>query len=58
MFLDPETNNYIQWRMCPPGRCKFFFTVEGKQLISNKYPIANYHLRTKVFNNQFMLGHI
>ena len=36
------------WRMCPPGKCKFFFTVEGKARISNKYPTVNEKLRKKI----------
>ncbi len=40
MFPDETSRGYEQWRMCPPGRCKFFFTAEGRAQISTKYPLA------------------
>lgn len=56
MVIEPDSTNYIQWRMCPPGRCMFFFTIEGKQVISKKYPIIKIKLKTKAFFNANLLG--
>ncbi len=38
MYADPETKGFQQWRMCPPGRCTFFFTIGGKPALSPKFP--------------------
>jgi hypothetical protein len=38
MYFESEDKGYQQWRMCPHGQVKFFFSIEGKPLLSNKYP--------------------
>ena len=48
MYTETGFSGLIQWRMCPPGRIRFFFTSEGKAKVSNKYPIMKYSLRMKV----------
>lgn len=48
MISDPEDNGYSLWRMLPPGRTKFFFTVEGKATISEKYPTVPCSIKQKV----------
>ena len=48
MYTEPGISGYIQWRMCPPGRVKFFFITEGKATISQKYPIMDAKFNIKV----------
>jgi len=44
-----KTDRFYLYRMCPPGKCRFFFTVEGKCCISPKYTIIPANLQAKVF---------
>lgn len=48
MYTEPGVSGYVLWRMWPPGRTKFFFTVEGKAVISLKYPVMRCRLKRRV----------
>ena len=50
MYNEEGSSGYIFLGMWSPGLTKFFFTTEGKPMISNKYPIMQYHLRKQVSN--------
>jgi len=36
------------YRMCPPGKQKFFFVFEGKPFLSPEYPVISYPLKITV----------
>jgi len=48
MYTEPGISGYILWRMWPPGRTKFFFTVEGRAVVSFKYPVMRYRLKKRI----------
>ncbi|MDR3547219.1 MAG: hypothetical protein P4M11_02895 [Candidatus Pacebacteria bacterium] len=37
MYSEPTKGNHVLWRMCPPGKSHFFFTVEGRPQLSTSY---------------------
>lgn len=48
MYTEHGVAGYVLWRMWPPGKTKFFFTVEGKAVVSYKYPVMRYRLKKRI----------
>ena len=48
MNFDNKSFEYTLWRMWPPGKTKFFFTFEGKAVISDKYPKSKCRIRKRI----------
>ena len=48
MYTETGITGCILWRMCPPGKARFFFITEGKAVVSPKHPRVKCEFRRKV----------
>jgi len=48
MYTEVGVSGYVLWRMWPPGKTKFFFIVEGKAVVSFKYPVMRHKLKRRI----------
>ena len=40
MVLDESTGSYFLYRMIPPGKCCYFYTINGKAVFAKVQPIT------------------